>query len=290
MITHIIQYIDTNRDLDITNYDEVYSMFFPRKNNGKCIVDIMVVTKSRALFIHIKPYHYSVTEINNCHFSQYTIFDKFIQLVKNSQNSFRVPFECTCIIGGIGHSNEVLLNFANMRQSIVNHQAKIDAIVLDLFLTTTLNFIYTFCNVCKYILSSQGFSNCNICEILDKKEHLFKKLYEIGEECLARKEVECNTVPYMVVIIDCFRFRKLIELIDFGELQNLLMLLDKEDIGYIDLYTILNSMKDREILLEHYNRATIFLKNKIGVREGVNGAIVVFKNGKDTMKLKEIGN
>ena len=60
MITHIIQYIDTNNELDVTNYDDIYSMFFPKKNSGKCIVDIMVVTKSRALFIHIKPYHYSV--------------------------------------------------------------------------------------------------------------------------------------------------------------------------------------------------------------------------------------
>ena len=290
MITHIIQYIDTDSELDITNYDDIYSMFFPSKNSGKCIVDIMVVTKSRAIFIHIKPYHYSVTEINNCHFYRDTIFDKFIQLVKNSQNSFRVPFECTCILGGIHHSNEVVLNFTLMRQSIMKHIVKIDALVLDVYFTTTLNFIYTFCNVCKYILSSQGFSNCNICEILDKKEHILKKLYSIGEECLARKELECSTMPYMVVIIDSFRFRKLIELIDFEELQNVLMLSDKGEIAYIDLYSILNSMRDREVLIEHYNRATMFLKNKLGVREGINGAIVVFKNSKDALKLKEISN
>lgn len=290
MITHIIQYIDTNSDLEITNYDDIYSIFFPSKNSGNCIVDIMVVAKTRALFIHIKPHHYSITEINSAHFYKETIFDKFIQLVKSSQNSFRLPFECTCILGGVHHSNEVLLNFTSMRQSIVKHQAKIDVLVLDVYFTTTLNFIYTFCNVCKYILSSQGFSNCNIYELLNRKEHLLKKLYTIGEECLARRELECNTIPYMVVIIDSFRFRKLIELIDFDELQNVLMLSDKEEIGYIDLYTILTSMKEREVLIEHYNRATIFIKNKKSVTDSTNGAIVVFRKDTNTLKLKEIGN
>jgi hypothetical protein len=290
MITHIIQYIDINDELDITNYDDIYNMFCPRKNNSKCIVDIMVVTKSRALFIHIKPHHYSVTEINNAHFYKDTIFDKFIRLIKSNQSSFRTPFECTCILGGLHHSNEVALNFTSMRQSIVNHKAKIDALVLDVYFTTTLNFIYTFCNISKYIVASHGFSNCNICDILDRKEHLLKKLHNIGEECLARKEMECNTVPYMVVIVDSFRFRKLVELIDFEELQNILLLSNKDELEYIDLYTILTGMKEREILIEHYNRSTIFIKNKISIKTGTNGAIVVFRHSHDRLKLKEISN
>jgi hypothetical protein len=290
MITHIIQYIDTNNELDVTNYDDIYSMFFPKKNSGKCIVDIMVVTKSRALFIHIKPHHYSVTEINNAHFYKDTIFDKFIQLIKSTQNSFRLPFECTCILGGVHHSNEAVLHFTPMRQSIVKHKAKIDALVLDVYFTTTLNFIYTFCNVTKYIVSSHGFSNCDICEVLDRKEHLLKKLYFIGEECLARRDLDCNTLPFMVVIVDSFRFRKLVELIDFEELQNILLLSGEDELEYIDLYTILTGMKEREILIEHYNRSTIFIKNKISIKTGSNGTIVVFRHNNDTLKLKEISN
>jgi hypothetical protein len=265
-------------------------MFFPKKNSGRCIVDIMVVTKSRALFIHIKPHHYSVTEINNAHFYKETIFDKFIQLIKSTQNSFRLPFECTCIIGGPYHSSEAALYFTPMRQSILKHKAKIDALVLDVYFTTTLNFIYTFCNVSKYIVSSHGFSGCNICEILDRKEHLLKKLHNIGEECLARRDLDCNTIPYMVVIVDSFRFRKLVELIDFEELQNVLLLSGGDELQYIDLYSILNSMKDRDILIENYNRSTIFIRNKISIKTGDNGAIVVFKNNKDTLRLKEISN
>ncbi len=290
MITHIIQYIDTKNELDITNYDDIYSMFFPRKNSGRCIVDIMVVTKSRALFIHIKPHHYSVTEINNAHFYKDTIFDKFIQLIKSTQNSFRLPFECTCILGGVYHSSEAALHFTNMRQSIVKHGAKIDALVLDVYFTTTINFIYTFCDVTKYIISSYGFSSCDICEVLDRKEHLLKKLYSIGEECLARRDLDCKTFPYMVVIVDSFRFRKLVELIDFEELKNVLLLSGEDELEYIDLYTILNTMKEREVLLEHYNRATIFLKNRTSIKTGENGAIVVFKTNIDKLQLKEISN
>jgi hypothetical protein len=291
MITHIIQYIDTNDDLDVTNYDDIYNMFFPRKNSGKCIVDIMVVTKTRALFIHIKPYHYSITEINNAHFYKGNIFDKFIQLVKSTQKSFRVPFECTCILGGVHHSSEVAFSFASMRQSILKHNVKIDALVLDVYFTTTLNFIYTFCSACKYIVASSGFSRCDICSMLDKNEHLLKKLYSISEECLDRREVECNTVPYIGVIIDCFRFRKLIEVIDFEELQNLLLLQKENEIEYIDLYSILNSMKEREILIEHYNRSNIFLKNRISIKENFNTSIVVFRNNSNSkLILKEISN
>jgi hypothetical protein len=266
-------------------------MFFPRKNNGKCIVDIMVVTKTRALFIHIKPYHYSITEINNAHFYKDNIFDKFIQLIKSSQKSFRLPFECTCILGGKYHSNEVAFSFASMNQSIIKHNVKIDALVLDVYFTTTLNFIYTFCNTCKYIVASSGFSGCDICSMLDKNEHLLKKLYSISEECLDRRDVEYNTVPYIGVIIDCFRFRKLIELIDFEELQNILLISGKDELEYIDLYSILNSMKERDILIEHYNRATIFLKNRTSIKNNFNSAIVVFKNNNGPMlRLKEISN
>jgi hypothetical protein len=290
MITHIIQYIDTNNELDVTNYDDIYNMFFPRKNSGKCIVDIMVVTKTRALFIHIKPYHYSVTEINNANFYKGDIFDKFIQLIKSTQKSFRLPFECTCILGGVHHSSEVAFSFASMQQSIVKHNVKIDALVLDVYFTTTLNFIYTFCNACKYIVASNGFSRCDICSILNKDEHLLKKLYSISEECLARREVECNTVPYIGVIIDCFRFRKLIELIDFEELQYVLLSDREAEIEYTDLYSILNSMKERDILIEHYNRSTIFLKNRISIKENFNKAIVVFNNNKSKLILKEITN
>jgi len=129
-----------------------------------------------------------------------------------------------------------------------------------------------------------------MCEVLVRKEHLLKKLYSIGEECLARRDLDCNTFPYMVVIVDSFRFRKLVELIDFEELQNVLLLTGGNELEYIDLYTILASMKERDILIDHYNRSTIFIKNKISIKTGSNGAIVVFRHSNDRLKLKEISN
>lgn len=218
-ITHIVQYIFTQNDLEACTYRDIYKMLSTSTETTNCIFDVMMVTLSHASFIHIEKGQYNIIKIDNNKFFIDKTFDDFIKIVKKNNKK---NMETIFVFGGhcdgwYCYCAKYIINFNMIRNTFIKYKLNFDMICFDSCYTSSVEIIYQFHDLTKYMmthqtyLGSEGFNGDHICQIFDADMSFQHKLLISAVDFLKRSKTEKEHGS--ITIVDCVVFAQLFDLL-----------------------------------------------------------------------------
>lgn len=219
-MTHIIEYIFTENDLDDTTYHDMFKLFSSNKSNTNCIIDLMMITRADAAFIHMERDVYEIKHINKKHFFLDKTFERFIAIAKKNQENHK-KVNSIFVFGGhcdgwYCYCEKYVVNFNMIKAVFKKYDLYFDLICFDSCYTSSLEIIYQFNDVTKYMMTHQmyvnyeGFNSHNVCKIYDSSLQFKYKLLISAVEYLSRT---VNEKEYSsITIVDCREFSKFYDL------------------------------------------------------------------------------
>jgi len=287
MLTHIIEYIFTDNDLEQYAYVDLYKLFIAA-TNSKCIFDIMLYTPTDAAFIHIEKGQYDIKKFNNKHFFTKKHFTLFINKIKRT---YKKAMNSIFVFGG--HCNGLycytksnIIDFSMIRDAFLKNNIHFDTIWFDSCYTATLDTIEQFYDSTNYIVShmmyvnAEGFNSFNLCKILDTKYNFYKKLKLLALDYINRSISEKEHSS--ITILDCSMIKQFFTLYNTYYKQIKIIINDKKSKKYVtdlctkwldskyscnnmlDLYSILKILNNKE-LINIFNKAVYYKTNGIKV-------------------------
>ena len=284
MITHIIEYIFTDNDLEQYAYLDMYKLFVAA-TNSKCIFDIMLYTPIDAAFIHIEKSNYTIKKFNNKHFftkKHFSLFIKSINITK-VQRIFVFGGHCN---GLYCYTKSNIIDFNMMRDVFKTNKLHFDAIWFDSCYTATLDTIHMFYDITNYIVThmmyvnSEGFNSTDLCKILDSKYIIYKKLKLLALDYIKRSIIEKEHSS--ITIIDCSMMKQFFTLYNTHYKQIKKIINNPKSKKYVtdlctkwldskyscnnmlDLYSILKTFDNKE-LINIFDKAVYYKTNGIKV-------------------------
>lgn len=210
MITHIIEYIYADKDLEDSAFADIYKLL----NNTNIIIDIMLHTKISGYFIHIENNKYNIKKFNKNLFFKKSQFDKFMEQINNNsiRNSNKIFVFGGHCNGLYCYSDKNVVDFSNIYKIFKKYNYYFDLIVFDSCYTSSIEILYEFHDISDYILAHQtyvggeGFNSPNLSKIFNKNISFNKKVLSIGKEYIKRSLNE--KMHASISIIDCNKFKK----------------------------------------------------------------------------------
>lgn len=186
--THIIEYIYTNKDLEGLALKDLKKLIQGVTHDSLCMVDIMMITSEYAGFVHIEKGNHTFQPIPMDTFYSKKTFQKFMKIcIKNESGIPRKEIDRFFILGG--HCNgwrcyvdKDTVDLKMLRDVFIKEKIDFDMICLDACYTSTLELLYQFSDLSRYIIghqvyvNSNGFNTKHISKIFDKSIKLEKKL------------------------------------------------------------------------------------------------------------------
>jgi hypothetical protein len=220
--THIIEYIYTNKELEGLAFKDLEKLIQGVTHNSLCMVDIMMITSEYAAFVHIEKGNHIFQQIPMDTFYNKNTFEKFMKIcIKNEIGIPRNEIDRFFILGG--HCNgwrcyidNDTVDMKMLRDVFITEKIDFDMICLDACYTSTLEVLYQFSDLSRYIIAHQvyvngnGFNTKHISKIFDKPIKLEKKLI------LSCLDYIVNTIENAefesVTLIDTSKFNIFMEL------------------------------------------------------------------------------
>ena len=255
---HIIEYIFTDSDIDEGAYRDLFKIFSSNSNsnskdnsNGRnCIYDIMMKTNKDSCFIHIENNNYQIDHFNNNLFYNDNQFRKFIKIIKNTQTKFqsnKSNYESIFVFSGhcngwTCYSGKQIINMKSIRDIFLKNNMMFDLICFDGCYSSTLDLIYQFTDLSKFIIGHQpyinyeGFNCKSLCSILNNNLEFKNKLKHLAKDFIDRSISEKDNTS--ITIIECDKFNKMIDLYKKNYLEIRKLIISKEAREFItDLCT-----------------------------------------------------
>jgi hypothetical protein len=220
--THIIEYIYTNKDSEYLTFNDLTKLIKGTTRNSSCMIDIMMITGEYASFVHIENGSHSFQQIPMDTFYTKKVFEQFMKICINNEIGIaREDIDRFFILGGHcnGWRSYVDNNTVDMkmlRDTFITKKIDFDMFCFDSCYSSTLELLYQFSDISKYIIAHQvyvnnnGFNTVHISKIFDKPIKLEKKLI------LSCLDYIVNTIKYgefeSVTLIDTSKFNIFMEL------------------------------------------------------------------------------
>ncbi len=256
---HIIEYIFADSDIEEGAYRDLFKIFSSNSNSSNsrntnneknCIYDIMLKTNKDACFIHIENNNYHIDHFDNNLFFNNEQFQKFIKIIKNTQKqieSSKNNYESIFVFSGhcngwSCYSGKKNVDMKSIRELFIKNNMMFDLICFDGCYSATLDLIYQFTDLSKFIIGHQpyisyeGFNCKSLCNILNNNLDFKEKLIHLAKDFLERSLSEKDNTS--ITIIECDKFNKLIDLYKKNYLEIRKLIISKEAREFItDLCT-----------------------------------------------------
>lgn len=186
--THIIEYIYTNKELEDLALNDLKKLFQGVTYDSLCMVDIMMITSDHAAFIHIEKGRHTFQQIPMDTFYSMKTFEQFMKIcIKNEIGIPRKELDRFFIFGGHCngwrcYSDNNTVDMKMIRDVFIKEKIDFDMICIDSCYSSTLELLYQFSDLSRYIIAHQvyvnsiGFNTKYISKIFDKPINLEKKL------------------------------------------------------------------------------------------------------------------
>ena len=234
-VTHIIEYIFTQNDLESSTYQDIYKIFTANVGNDtKCIFDIMMVTKSESSFIHVRKDKYEIQRFDVKAFFKDSTFKEFIKNVKKTQNEYKNNINSIFVFGGhcdgwYCYCENFVVNFNMIRKTFIDNKFHFDLICFDSCYTSSLEIIYQFYDLTNYMMTHQtyvnyeGFNTHNISKIFSADIPFKQKLFIASLDFFIRSKEEKEHGS--VTLVDCKLFAKFLKLYKkhFDDIRNVIV-------------------------------------------------------------------
>jgi hypothetical protein len=219
MITHIIHYILADNDLDISAIKDISKLI----SDKRCVLDILVLVKTSALFLHIDK-HVHIKEIKMEDHSDFYSLSFLKKLVARYNLVEKNIGKTEKILMFSGHGSgwflhggtasfgdKQIVHMNDIRKALELNNIMIDIICFDCCFSAGTEIIYELMDRVKFIIASQeymyweGICSSKLCELT---KSLWQKSQKIADDFMHRSTntQESSTIT----IIDVEKFRPLL--------------------------------------------------------------------------------